>query len=192
MTHKLPLILILALSSSLASACQAKKEVPATTVATADPSKGSANERNSGTVPTDAALATLEANFQKVLFDFDKSTLTEGSRSALKDNANILMKYSQVHVRIEGHTDDFGSEDYNLALGQQRAAAVHRFLLDMGVAKTKLTLISYGEEKALVGSGDKTAQAPNRRAEFVVTAGSDVATSSDAQPGVTMTLEVGS
>lgn len=148
--------------------------------------------RNSKTVPSDEVVATLQSNFQKVLFDFDKATLTPASRAALEANAQILIQYSEVEVLVEGHTDSFGSDEYNLALGERRAQSVHRYLLDMGVSASKLRLISYGKEKQVVAAGSKDSEAPNRRAEFVVLAGEDVAGSSTAQPGVSITLEVGS
>jgi peptidoglycan-associated lipoprotein len=182
---RMSIVAVAALSTGLLSGCHARKAGPEDTVVAGEQS-GTA--RNTHTTPSDTDLAALKANFQKVHFEFDEATLTPDARAALEANAKILMKYSQVHVQVEGHTDHFGSEEYNLALGQRRAETVHRYLLDMGVSATKLTLISYGKEKALVGEGSKSAEAPNRRAEFVVLAGADVAGSSTAQPGVDVTV----
>jgi peptidoglycan-associated lipoprotein len=80
-----------------------------------------------------------------------------------------------VGVQIEGHTDERGSSEYNLALGQQRAASVKRYLTQHGIADARITIISYGEEKPAAQGHDETAYSVNRRAEFVITVG-EVAT----------------
>lgn len=182
----LPLVLV----SGVLPGCHARKAGPDATATSGDSAPSDATSRNSLVAPGAEDLATLRANFLKVNFGFDEASLDASSRSALEANADILVKYSAVHVRIEGHTDNFGSDEYNLALGQRRAQSVHRYLLDLGVSPSKLSLISFGREKPVVEPGTKEQEAANRRAEFVVVAGSDVAESSDAQPGVQVTLEV--
>ncbi len=118
---------------------------------------------------TQRELDTLRANFERVHFDFDSSVLEEASRGILAANAEILVKHPDVVVRVEGHADHWGSDIYNLALGQRRADAVRKYLVDLGVATGQLEVISYGEERPLIGDqGDKDAEAPNRRAEFLV------------------------
>lgn len=186
------LLLLLALSTAGLSGCHARKAGPDDLASSgAEPSSPLRATRNTHTVPSQVDLVTLRTNFQKVHFDFDKATLTPAAREALEANATILMKYSQVHVRVEGHTDSYGSDEYNLALGDRRARSVHRYLLDMGVSESKLTLVSFGKEQTVVGHGSIEAEAPNRRAEFVVLSGTDVAESSNAQPGVDVTVSVG-
>ena len=113
-------------------------------------------------------LDLLRANFERVNFDFDSSTLEEGSREILAANAEILVKHPDVRVRVEGHSDHWGSDIYNLALGQRRAEAVRSYLIALGVTNSQLDLISYGEERPLVGDGERDTEAPNRRAEFLV------------------------
>lgn len=190
-------ILGLALAASVASGCHSRKAGPENTGTSgtessdSDTESASSQARDTHKIPSESDLATLRENFRKVHFDFDNAALTGAARSALDANAQLLMKYSQVHVRVEGHTDSYGSEDYNLALGQRRAQAVYNFLADSGVSTAKLTLISYGKEKRIVAEGTKEQEAENRRAEFVVVTGSDVAASSDEQPGVDVTVEVG-
>ncbi len=184
------LLLSLALSAALASGCHSRKAGPENT-ATSGTESASSQGRNTHGIPSAADLSTLRSNFLKVHFDFDEASLTAASRAALEANAKLLMKYSEVHVRVEGHTDSYGSEEYNLALGQRRAQAVYNYLADSGVSPTKLTLISYGKEKPLVSEGTIAQEADNRRAEFVVLTGSDIAASSDEQPGVNVTVEVG-
>ena len=134
-------------------------------------------------------LATLKRNFRRVNFEFDNAALGEESRALLEENAAILVDHPRVNVRIEGHTDSYGSEDYNLALGQRRAEAVRTYLIDLGVNPKQVALISFGKEKVLVPAGTKEQEALNRRAEFVVATGSDEAISSD-DPRLSVTVTV--
>jgi peptidoglycan-associated lipoprotein len=127
---------------------------------------------------TEEELEILRANFNRVHFEFDVATFDETTRDLLAQNAAILMRHSAVTVRIEGHADHFGSDEYNLALGQRRAEVVRSYLIALGVQDSRLQLISYGELRPLVGDGDRITQGPNRRAEFVVINGDEVAKSS--------------
>ena len=190
---RLGLLLALAVTAAPVLGCQAQKKAPPETAVSSSSGGPSSNTggRNSMTVPSAETLETLRSNFKKVHFDFDKATLAAEARDALEANAALLIQHSEVHVMVEGHTDHFGSDEYNLALGQQRAESVHRFLLDLGVSAGKLTLISYGREKTVVAAGSKDSEAPNRRAEFVVVAGGTVAGSSTEEPGVEVTLQIG-
>jgi len=127
---------------------------------------------------TEEELNTLRSNFQRVHFDFDVAALDDMTRRLLAQNAEILLRHPSVSVRIEGHADHFGSDEYNLALGQRRAETVRSYLLALGVPETRLALISYGELRPLVGDGARSTQEPNRRAEFVVIQGDELAVSS--------------
>jgi peptidoglycan-associated lipoprotein len=135
---------------------------------------------------SDAALAAAAAAAAKkaalkqdmtsqIYFDFDKSTLTDSAKAKLDRKIAILNANPGVGVQIEGHTDERGSSEYNLALGQQRAASVKRYLTQHGIADARITIISYGEEKPAAQGHDETAYSVNRRAEFVITVG-EVAT----------------
>lgn len=162
---------------TLAAGCQGQKNQVATnTSGTTAPVAEQVETAN--TPITEAEMETLRANFLRVHFEFDKAVLTEDARTALAENAELLLAHPDVSVQIEGHADHWGSDIYNLALGQRRGDAVKTFLLDLGVSGQQLTVISYGEERPLVGDGDRDKEAPNRRAEFVVTAGSEKAASS--------------
>jgi peptidoglycan-associated lipoprotein len=104
-------------------------------------------------------------------FDYDSYQLSEESQDRLRAKASILRANPDVRLRIEGHCDERGSTEYNLALGQRRAEAVRTFLNGFGINAERLPTISYGKERPLVdGSGDSV-WALNRRAEFVVTGG---------------------
>jgi len=105
---------------------------------------------------------------ENVLFDFDRSTLTPAAREILKGKAAWLRANPNAAVTIEGHCDERGTTEYNLALGDRRAKAAKDFLVDMGIAASRLSTISYGEEKPLVQGSDEAAWAQNRRAQFVI------------------------
>lgn len=118
---------------------------------------------------TGTELETLVTNFERVHFDFDNSELDEDSRDVLAANAEILLAHPELQIKVEGHADRWGSDIYNLALGQSRAESVKTYLLNMGVLSAQLQVISFGEERPLTAEGDRDVEAPNRRAEFFVT-----------------------
>jgi peptidoglycan-associated lipoprotein len=119
--------------------------------------------RNAG-----AARAALTAT---VHFDYDQSDLRPEDRAILDAKVPILQANPGVTIQIQGHTDERGSDEYNLALGQRRAAAVKRYLMDHGISDSRLQTITYGEERPVAQGHDEAAYAQNRRAEFAITAG---------------------
>lgn len=123
----------------------------------------------------EAGIARILAHFARVRFAFDSSQLDPESREALKANADILLRLPTVTVEIQGHADDRGTSEYNLALGERRASAVASYLVTSGVPQDRIRVISYGEERPLEEGGDPTAWSQNRRAEFRVVDGRDVA-----------------
>lgn len=112
-------------------------------------------------------------NLQRVGFEFDSSQLTAASRRNLDRTAEILVEHPQVRLTIQGHADERGTTDYNLALGMDRAAAVVDYLTAQGVDGDRLFQVSYGEEKPLLDTHNQLAWSTNRRVEFVVTADPD-------------------
>jgi peptidoglycan-associated lipoprotein len=112
---------------------------------------------------TDAA----SAGFQTVYFEFDSYILNSDNRAALTAGAASLRSNTATKIQIEGHCDERGSNEYNLALGEKRARAVEEFLISQGVSKDQLSTISYGEERPAVPGNDEEAWAKNRRADFV-------------------------
>ncbi|MEJ2164613.1 MAG: peptidoglycan-associated lipoprotein Pal [Desulfobacterales bacterium] len=105
---------------------------------------------------------------QDILFEFDKATLTPDAREDLIKNGKWLRVNSDVEITIEGHCDERGTNEYNLALGDRRAETVKTFLADLGVHPSRLTTISYGEEKPLDPNHTESAWAKNRRAHFLI------------------------
>jgi len=115
-----------------------------------------------------SARAALTA---AVHFDYDQSDLRAEDRAILDAKIPVLQANADVKIRVAGHTDERGSDEYNLALGQRRAATVKRYLVDHGIADARIETISYGEERPVAQGSDETAYAQNRRAEFEITAG---------------------
>src|SRR2546422_2542876 len=104
--------------------------------------------------------------FQTVYFDYDKADIREDARPALRQNADKLNAGNLGTVTIEGHCDERGSTEYNLALGERRANAVKRYLVDLGVPSNNLRTVSFGEERPAVQGHDESAWRYNRRADF--------------------------
>jgi peptidoglycan-associated lipoprotein len=112
--------------------------------------------------------AALKAGLDKVFFDFDAHTLSPAARETLAKNAEVLKKQKGGKVQIEGHCDELGSDEYNLALGEKRAKAAQQYLVGMGIQPSRLSTISYGKEKPADPGHDEAARAKNRRDEFVI------------------------
>jgi len=101
-------------------------------------------------------------------FDFDKYDIRSGDTEILKENAALLMKYPKVKIQVEGHCDERGTNEYNLALGERRANAAKKYLLSLGVSTDRISSISYGEEKPLDAGHNEEAWSKNRRGHFVI------------------------
>ena len=103
---------------------------------------------------------------ERVHFEFDQYTLTAEAREILARNASFLQNNSGIKVIIEGHCDERGSDEYNLALGERRARAVQSYLASLGIPPSQMSIISYGEEIPLDPQSSEEAWAKNRRADF--------------------------
>jgi peptidoglycan-associated lipoprotein len=107
--------------------------------------------------------------FQPVFFAFDSSDLDGAGQQSLNTNAEILKKYPTWVITIEGHADERGTAEYNLALGERRAVTARTYLVSLGVPADRLRTVSYGKEFPFDPGHDEGAWAKNRRAQFVVT-----------------------
>ncbi len=105
---------------------------------------------------------------EDIHFEFDQATLTPEARQILQRKAAFLQKHPEVQITIEGHCDQRGSSDYNLALGQRRADSVKTYLEDLGIAGNRLATVSYGKEQPLDPGMNEAAFARNRRAHLVI------------------------
>ena len=110
-----------------------------------------------------------ESPFQPVFFDFDSSDVTGSGQAALTANAELMRRYPSWAVTIEGHCDERGTAEYNLALGERRALSARAYLVTLGIAPDRLKTVSYGKEFPFDPGRTEEAYARNRRAHFVVT-----------------------
>lgn len=109
-----------------------------------------------------------------VYFDYDKADVRDDTHAALELKLPILTANRALRVRIAGHTDERGSDEYNLALGQRRAASLKRFFTDRGVDEARIDVVSFGRERPAVTGDDDASRAKNRRGEFEILAGGEV------------------
>lgn len=107
--------------------------------------------------------------FKDILFDYDKYDIKDDSRPYLGSIASWLTEYLRTNIIIEGHCDERGTNEYNLALGEKRAKAAGDYLISIGVASSRITVITYGEEKPACTAHSEGCLQLNRRAHFVVT-----------------------
>lgn len=139
-------------------------------IARAERDAAEAAARDAAAKRAAAARATLE---QKVYFDYDKSELRDDARSTLDAKASVLTANAPVRIRVEGNTDERGSDEYNMALGTRRAAAAKDYLVAHGVDASRIEVISNGKEKPVCSDKAESCWSQNRRDEFAITAGDD-------------------
>jgi peptidoglycan-associated lipoprotein len=119
-----------------------------------------------------ASLDDLNKNspLKPVFYEYDSSELTPDGQKALDDNASVMKKYATWTVTIEGHCDERGTAEYNLALGERRAVTARAYLVSLGISADRLRTVSYGKEFPFDPGQTEEAFSKNRRAHFVITA----------------------
>jgi peptidoglycan-associated lipoprotein len=140
-----------------------REEPPATVVDTPDTGADTRRDAEEALM-RERAMATIG---EQIYFDFDQSELRSEAREVLSRKAEILRQYPDIRVRIEGHCDERGTVEYNLALGERRAEAARAYLIDLGIDPDRLTTVSYGEERPAVEGQNEAAWSQNRRDEFI-------------------------
>ncbi len=105
---------------------------------------------------------------QDIFFDFDRFSIREDARPALEDNSKYFKANANIRVTIEGHCDERGTSEYNIALGERRAQAAKKYLVDLGMDASRISIISYGKEKPFCAEHNEECWQENRRAHFVV------------------------
>lgn len=108
---------------------------------------------------------------EMIFFDYDASELRPEARATLDAKLAFLQANPSIRIRIAGHTDERGSDEYNIALGMRRAAAAKRYLVDLGIPDGRIAVVSFGEERPLNAESSESAWAQNRRDEFEIIAG---------------------
>jgi peptidoglycan-associated lipoprotein len=183
-------VCVLLIGLALAGACGKKKPPvarptpppPSTGTTTANPNAGPPEPvRESGVIPPEPAIAddslaskdldviNKNSPFQPVFYPLDGSEVDQAGQQALNANAEILRKYPTWVITIEGHCDERGTAEYNLALGERRALAAKTYLVSLGIPADRLRTVSYGKEFPFDPGHDEAAWSKNRRAHFVVT-----------------------
>ncbi len=114
------------------------------------------------------AAALNDLNIQNIYFDYDKSNIRSDAREILKANAEIFTKNSSATIVVEGHCDERGTTEYNMALGERRAQETKQYLENLGINASRIETISYGEERPLDSRSTEEAWAQNRRVQFLL------------------------
>jgi peptidoglycan-associated lipoprotein len=114
-------------------------------------------------------LEGISGKLKPVYFDYDRAVLKAAAKAQLERNADVLKENPKVNCQIEGHCDERGDREYNLALGEKRALAARRYLISLGINPDRLFTISYGEERPVADGHDESAWKLNRRGEFKAT-----------------------
>ncbi len=168
MNTRLAAVLLLAGTASLA-AC--KTTAPDTLPPDPTPTTGT----GTGTTTPQGAVPGTQAHFEQevggqtvVYFDTDRYNIDSTDAAALQAQAQYLSRYPQVTVTIEGHCDERGTREYNLALGERRANAAKNYLVSLGIAANRIQTVSYGKERPVALESNESAWARNRRAASVV------------------------
>jgi peptidoglycan-associated lipoprotein len=166
-------LLTVAAAASLFAACSHAKPAPEEKAPQAS-TQPAAFPSASNTVPAPAQASNGQEELDRamealrnvsVFFEFDSATLTSDAREKLSAVGNVLARYPDLKVRIEGNCDERGTEQYNLALGQRRADSAKHYLTDLGVKPAQLAAISFGAEKPRATGHDEEAWQQNRRAD---------------------------
>jgi peptidoglycan-associated lipoprotein len=180
--NKRTLILMMSLAAAtvlMAAGC--KKKAPTTTPEAAPPPPAAAEPvpapappppaaREEGVMSEDISTLNAKGYLKDAFFDFDKSDLREDARTALSSDSQWLKQYSSIQVLVEGHCDERGTEEYNLALGDRRASAVKGYLVSLGVDGSRIRTVSYGKDRPFCTDHNETCWQENRRGHFVITA----------------------
>ncbi len=169
-------------AAALAIACSPKPKpepapapapTPTPTVVTLEPTPAPTPRPTPRPAEDDITKMSLDAvsgYLKPAFFDYDKADLRADARDVLTANANWLRKHPTVAFTIEGHCDERGTAQYNLALGDRRANAAKEYLVSLGIEAGRIKTVSYGKERPFATAHDEDAWAKNRRAHFVVTA----------------------
>lgn len=156
------LVLVLAVTGG----CKGKKPATIETDLGGGTSGGDSTGTGMGDVDLDSLLWSKATGLQVVYFDYDSFALRSDATATLNGNAEKIKQAPGVMIQIEGHCDERGTQEYNLALGEKRALAVRDYLIKVGIPASQMVTISYGEEQPAVEGHDESAWKFNRRSEF--------------------------
>jgi peptidoglycan-associated lipoprotein len=158
------IFIVVVFGLALFSGCAENKSV--VSEGTVQEQKAQANQEQTAKA---GATVPVEDSLSDINFDYDKSNIRDDARVIMKANADILIKNKTSKVTIEGHCDERGTSEYNMALGERRAQEAKKYLVNLGVDAARMKTVSYGEERPLDPGQNEEAWAKNRRAHFAVT-----------------------
>ena len=165
------LAIILATASALALTACAKKppaQLPPSPQDTSVPSDNGPISNNGPTPGSEEHFKSVMNGRDVIYFDTDKYDIDSEDAAALRQQAQYLLQYANIRGTIEGHADERGTREYNLALGERRANAAKNYLVSLGVAASRISTVSYGKERPVAMGSNEAAWAQNRRAVSVV------------------------
>ena len=164
---KIAALAVLSTTVALTTGCATKRATSEVVVAPLGIPGGQVGYTGAIDINNSATVLSAANNLQAVVyFDFDSSEITSQSASVLSQHASLLSSNPGAGVLIAGHTDERGSREYNMALGERRAQAVSSYLTAQGAASNNIQVISYGEERPAAAGNDESAYSQNRRAEL--------------------------
>jgi peptidoglycan-associated lipoprotein len=171
MNTKLATILLLASATGLAAcAKKAPDTLPPLPTETARPGgqQGSIMQPSGPAVGTQGHFAAAVGSSTTIYFDTDRYNIDTQDAAALQAQAQYFARYPQITFTIEGHTDERGTREYNIALGEKRADAARAYLVSLGVDANRIAVVSYGKERPVALASNESAWAQNRRAASVI------------------------
>jgi len=156
--------------SEVTAAPEAQKEqvTPPITSAVAETGNNGKSSSSAGSGDEKARSVAAEGGLRPIYFDFDKSFLRDDAKSIMKKNAEWLKENPKAKIKIEGNCDEQGTAEYNQALGQRRSVSAMKYLTEMGVASSRISLISFGKERPVCTISAESCWQKNRRDDFVV------------------------
>ena len=186
MKHRLVVAVLTAGMAITAGACGGNPEPEEPTPAPTDQGMDPATQPTGTGVDSEAerraaeeerirreTMAARDILEERIHFDYDQSEIGPASEQKLLQKVAVMRANPDVQIRIEGHADERGSIEYNMALAQRRAEAARSFLMDYGVSGDRIFTVSYGEDRPLINASNEQAWAQNRRDEFTIVTGGD-------------------
>lgn len=162
-------LLLAALALALVAGCggtKSDKELGQSSKVSTDTKTPEGDDSSTGGGESGTVQSEVLAALKTIYFDFDKYNLRDDAKRTLEGNAKVLMANPRARIVIEGHCDERGTTEYNLALGERRASTARDYLIRLGVAASQISIISYGEERPVSLGHDEDSWATNRRGEF--------------------------
>ncbi|MDH4317033.1 MAG: peptidoglycan-associated lipoprotein Pal [Desulfobulbaceae bacterium] len=158
-------VLVLSMGALLSGCSDKNVEQPA--AATNGEGQG-ASESLDTTASDYTTVGNTSKGMYAVYFDFDSSTVKSDQAESMEKNAAFLTKNSDLRIRVEGNCDPRGTNEYNLALGERRALSAKKYLVNLGIDASRISTVSWGEEKLLLTGNDESSWSQNRRDDFVI------------------------